>query len=124
MNSERANTADLPPHLRSILDDLDKSDQEARRIVTGLSDEHANWRPVETAWSIAQCLDHLGRTNTVYAAALLKAVQDARADQSGGDGSVVSLFAHSTRHREESLEPRRRLFPPLQWRAARCWNGF
>ena len=112
MNSERANTADLPPHLRSILDDLDKSDQEARRIVTGLSDEQANWRPVETAWSIAQCLDHLGRTNTVYVAALLKAGQDARPDARRDGGPIEPGWFGRFFVRTLEPPPRRKLRAP------------
>jgi len=77
MHSGHANSPDLS-HLRTILDDLDKSDQEAGRIAGGLSDAQANWQPSETAWSIAQCLDHLGRASTVYAAALHKAVKETR----------------------------------------------
>jgi hypothetical protein len=76
MDSGHANAADLPPHLISILDDLQKSDQEARRIARDLSDAQANWQPSPTAWSIAQCLDHLGRANTVYSAALHEAVRE------------------------------------------------
>src|SRR5579864_5478307 len=69
----------LPPDLQSNLDDLDKSDREAERIIAGLSDAQINWRPRDTAWSIAQCLDHLARGNTTYAAALRAAVHDERA---------------------------------------------
>lgn len=71
------NSLDLS-HLSTIFADLDKSDQEARRIVSGLSDAQANWRPSKNAWSIAQCLDHLGRVNTVFAAALRQAIEKAQ----------------------------------------------
>ena len=78
-NSQESNLGELPSDLRAIIDELDKSDREARRTITGLSNAQANWRPRETAWSVAQCVDHLARTNTMYAAALLVAVKDARA---------------------------------------------
>lgn len=77
MNSPRANLADLPPHLKSIVGDLEKSDQQARQILNELSDEQANWRPAEASWSIAQCLDHLTRTNNFYVTALSEALKDA-----------------------------------------------
>src|SRR5215472_8293257 len=79
MDSVQANSRALPPHLTTILDDLDKSDEAARRLAGGLSDAQVNWQPGETAWSIAQCLDHLGRANTVYAAALHQAVKESGA---------------------------------------------
>jgi hypothetical protein len=79
MASGHVNSVEIPPHLKTILDDLEKSDQEAQRIAGGLSNAQANWQPVENAWSIAQCLDHLGRANRLYAATLHKAVKGARA---------------------------------------------
>ena len=72
------NSSGLPPDLNSILHDLEESDLRARRIAGTLSDLQINWQPNERAWSIAQCLDHLGRGNTIYAAALHQAVQKAR----------------------------------------------
>jgi DinB superfamily len=76
MDSGQANSPELPPHLRAILADLEKADQQARRIAAGLSDAQANWHPGGTGWSVAQCLDHLGRANTVYAAALHQALRE------------------------------------------------
>jgi hypothetical protein len=67
---------DIPVDLRSIIDELARSEQEARRLVEGLTDAQMNWQPRDgAAWSIAQCLDHLGRINRTYAAALQAAVQ-------------------------------------------------
>src|SRR5260370_35090116 len=60
----------LPDDLQSILNELDRTDQQVRELVSDLSEAQLNWQPGETAWSIAQCLDHLGQTNSVYTAAL------------------------------------------------------
>jgi len=79
MNPSSHDTTALPPDLRSLLDDFDKSEQEARRIVEGLTDEQANWQPSPASWSIAQCLNHLAIGNTMYAAALREAVARANA---------------------------------------------
>ena len=53
----------LPPDLQAILDDLDKTDRDARGIISGLSDSQANWQARKSAWSIAECVDHLARAN-------------------------------------------------------------
>jgi hypothetical protein len=82
MDPGHANSAQPPSHLATILDDLDKSDQAAQRIAGGLSNAQVNWQPNEAAWSIAQCLDHLGRANTMYAASLHEAIKEA----GGGKG--------------------------------------
>lgn len=67
----------LPADLQSVLNELDRTDSEARQLVSGLSDAQLNWQPGSGAWSVAQCLDHLGQINFVYTAALLAAVRHA-----------------------------------------------
>jgi hypothetical protein len=65
--------------LQAILLELDRLDSEARELVEGLSDAQVNWQPREgKAWSIAQCFDHLGKTNVAYVAAMRSAVSTAR----------------------------------------------
>jgi DinB superfamily len=99
---------ELPADLRAIVEALDESDGEARRIIGELSDEQANWQPSETAWSIAQCIDHLARSNSMYAVALQEAVTGAgssgkaRRDAIRPGGWVSAQFIRS-------LEP-----PPKQ----------
>jgi hypothetical protein len=113
MDSGHANSsADLPSHLRSILDDLEKSDLEAQRIAGGLSDAQANWQPCETAWSIAQCLDHLGRANTEYAAALQKAVKETRAAKPPGGAPIQPGWFSRFFIRTLEPPPKRRLRAP------------
>jgi hypothetical protein len=88
MDSGQANSFAPPPHLKTILDDFDKADQEAHRIAGGLTDAQGNWQPSETAWSIAQCLDHMARGNTLYAAALHKALNEAGAARNPALGPI------------------------------------
>lgn len=67
----------LPDDLQSILNELDRTDEEARQLVSSLSDAQLNWRPSPTAWSVVQCLAHLGQMNSVLTAALRTAVRQA-----------------------------------------------
>lgn len=65
--------------LQTILNELDKSDAEARRLVEDLDEAQLNWQPNGgRAWSVAQCLDHLARANAVYTDALQTAVRGVR----------------------------------------------
>ncbi len=79
MRAGDSNRTSLPPDLQAILEDLEKSDADARRLIEGLTDEQVNWQPSPDSWSVAQCLDHLARSNTIYAAALQDAVRQAGA---------------------------------------------
>lgn len=67
----------LPDDLQSIVNELDRADEEARQLVSGLSDAQLNWQPNPAAWSVAQCLAHLGQMNSVLTAALRPAVRQA-----------------------------------------------
>ena len=53
------------------------ADKQATELLEGVSASQANWQPNEgQSWSICQCLDHLVRINSVYAAALQEAVNN------------------------------------------------
>jgi len=67
----------LPDDLQSVLNELDRTDEEARQLVSGLSEAQLNWHPSPTAWSVAQSLDHLGQINSAYIPALQAAVRHA-----------------------------------------------
>ena len=108
----RSDSTVLPADLQAILDDLDKSDREARRIVGGLSDVQANWHPRETAWSVGQCLDHLARGNTVYAAALLAAVKDPRAERKPRRAPIQPAWLSRLFIRTLEPPPKRKLRAP------------
>jgi hypothetical protein len=67
----------LPDDLETISAQLATNEEAAQEVLAGLSFEQANWRPGGRAWSVAQCIDHLARTNDVYGAALAEAIQRA-----------------------------------------------
>ena len=39
---------------------------DARATFGGLSKEQLNWKPAEKSWSVAQCFDHIIRTNELF----------------------------------------------------------
>lgn len=67
----------LSHDLESIVNELDRTDEEARQLVSSLSEAQLNWQPGAAAWSVAQCLAHLGQMNSVLIAAFRPAVQQA-----------------------------------------------
>lgn len=65
----------FPADLQALLSELERTDQEARQLASDLTEAQLNWQPGGgTAWSVAQCLDHLAQINTIYIAALREAV--------------------------------------------------
>jgi hypothetical protein len=101
--AERANSNALPPDLQAVVDNLNRSDSEAQTLLRGLSDQQANWQPRETAWSIAQCIDHLARSNTQYANALSAALHNVRAKRKLRQGPIQPGWF--TRFFISTLEP-------------------
>lgn len=59
----------------SLLNDLDKADERARSVVSGLSVEQLNWQPGPNIWSVGQCVDHLCVMNEVYLPPIAKALE-------------------------------------------------
>jgi hypothetical protein len=66
------------PDIRALKDQLDEAERDAQSLVAGLTDELGVWRPDDRSWSVAQCLDHLARTNGMYVQAMRKAGSHAR----------------------------------------------
>jgi hypothetical protein len=112
MDQVHANSAELPPHLAAILDDLERSDQAARRLAGELSDTQVNWQPHESGWSIAQCLDHLARGNTVYASALHQAVKESGAKKEPQPAAIRPGWFGRYVIRSFEPPPRRKLRAP------------
>ncbi len=72
--SAASHASALPPDIVSYLAQLDEADRRGRELVAALTDAQANWQPHSgAAWSVAQCLDHMAVTTTVYLSALRSA---------------------------------------------------
>ena len=66
----------LPNDLAQIVAGLDSADHEAKRLITELNHDQLNWQPNGgSAWSVAQCLEHLAQCNKIYVAAMREAAR-------------------------------------------------
>jgi len=68
----------LPADLQALADALDAAEQDARALVSGLSESLGAWRTDPESWSVAECLDHLATGNRVYLAAMEPSADRAR----------------------------------------------
>lgn len=107
----------LPAELQSLLDQLDACERDAEAILADLDDNGVNWQPGGgTAWSVAQCLNHLIVANGVYLDGVADRVQAARAANVGPfDGlkptAIGRWFANSF-----EPPPRRKMKAPKKIR--------
>lgn len=51
---------------RKAVGDLREAANEADMRFGGMSEAQLNWKPAKDSWSVAQCLDHIVRTNTAF----------------------------------------------------------
>jgi hypothetical protein len=56
----------LPQDLQALLDQVDRCEAHAARLVADLDDEGVNWTPPAGGWSVAQFLTHLALMNEFY----------------------------------------------------------
>ena len=52
--------------MSDIIFELQTISENARKTFGDLSPEQINWRPSETGWSVAQCFDHLIKSNVLF----------------------------------------------------------
>ena len=65
--------------IRALEAALDAVDDDARKLIDGLTAAQGVWRPAPASWSIAHCLDHLATANRVYLRAMEPAAANAAA---------------------------------------------
>jgi hypothetical protein len=67
------------PDIQDLRDQLDAAERDARLLAEDLAEELAAWHAEFGSWGVAQCLDHLARTNRVYLRAMEHSAIRARA---------------------------------------------
>src|SRR5262249_36100939 len=83
------------------VDDLLNLDRDYTALLNNCSREQVNWRPAIDAWSVAQCIQHVARVNSVYLtpikATILKGRATAAQDGAGlhTTGWFSSIFLKS-----------------------------
>ncbi len=56
----------MDERIRSIISDMTAVAEDAKTSFAGLTNEQLNWKPAEKSWSVAQCLDHIIKTNEQF----------------------------------------------------------
>ena len=81
--------ASSPVYVRNLVHTLDQLDAMVRRLVREVTERQIHWQPPGgRSWSIAQCLDHLTVTNSLYVTAIRQAVDDAKPARSSPSSAI------------------------------------
>lgn len=70
--------ADSPNFIATIVSEAEKNNATANDLARGLTEEQLNWKPDETQWSIAQCLEHLAVTSRQFNSYFRQLIESAR----------------------------------------------
>ena len=81
--------------IETITTELSKVADEAKATFGGLSPEQLNWKPSEKSWSVAQCLDHIIKTNHEFDAEFEKLASGTRKNSFWENYSPFSGWAGS-----------------------------
>ena len=100
---------------------LDRSIEEARAVLDGLTPDQVNWRPAPERWSIGECISHLNVGIRAALPALDRAIETARERGFAGTGTGrYGWFANwMVRAQEPPVKRRVKTFPVFQPVAAR-----
>ena len=87
--------ASTPPYVRDLLHTLDQVDRSIRHLVRELTERQIHWQPIGgRSWSIAQSLEHLTVTNSLYVTAIRQAVDGAKAEHHSPSSAITpGLFS-------------------------------
>ncbi|HRK49108.1 MAG TPA: DinB family protein, partial [Pyrinomonadaceae bacterium] len=56
----------MDDRINFITKEMRRVAEDARESFGSLSGEQLNWKPAENSWSVAQCLDHIIKTNLSF----------------------------------------------------------
>lgn len=125
----------VPSDHQEIVEELSRLEGEVQALVAPLADEGLNRQPEDgrggRGWSVAQCVDHLSRSNAIYLPALAAAVDKGRkAGRSRRDRLApgrlgrwfVAEMEPPPRHRWKA--PKREMFPPSRHEKEALLAGF
>jgi DinB superfamily len=114
----------LPCDRDTVLRELSQADRDAQDLVRGLSDAQLNWQPNGgKAWSVAQCLDHLTKANTVYTTAMRTAVSNRKPDVHAAESIIRPGWFESYFIKILDAPPKRRLKSPKKIVPSAKLNG-
>lgn len=92
--------------------------EEAATVVSGLTLEQFNWSPEPGRWSVAECLDHLNATDSLYLPAIRESIRAARERQMLSGGPFRYGLLESWFLRKAEPPPKFKTKAPKEFRPA------
>lgn len=68
----------MDERIKTIISEMNAVADEAKAAFGTLSADQVNWKPGEKSWSVAQCLDHIIKTNELFYPEFTKLASGAR----------------------------------------------
>lgn len=108
----------MDERIQYITTEMSKIAEDVRGAFGSLTPEQLNWKPAENSWSVAQCLDHIIRTNHEFDAEFEKLASGTRRNSFWENYSPFSgwagrfLIKTVTEDSKKAKAPSERIVPP------------
>lgn len=108
----------MDDRIKGITNDLSQAAADAQEHFGSLSAVQLNWKPAQDSWSVAQCLDHLIRTNYEFDAEFEKFMAGGRRNSFWENYSPLTGFfgrflVNAARNDSKKIKaPSKRIVPP------------
>jgi len=108
----------MDERIQNITSEMSKAAEDARSSFGELSVEQLNWKPSENGWSVAQCLDHVIKTNHEFDAEFEKLASGNRQNSFWENYSPFSAWAGRflinavSEDSKKAKAPSKRIVPP------------
>ncbi|MGB7209155.1 MAG: DinB family protein [Pyrinomonadaceae bacterium] len=118
--SKRDEIGNMDARIQEITSAMSDVVDDAKATFGGLSADQLNWKPAEKSWSIAQCLDHIIKTNHEFDAEFEKLASGARKNSFWENYSPFSGWAGRflvkavSEDSKKAKAPSARIVPPSE----------
>ena len=108
----------MDERITNVTADLAAAVTDAKESFGGLTVEQLNWKPAENSWSVAQCLDHLIKTNHEFDAEFEKLMAGGRKNSFWENYSPLTgwcgrFLVNAARNDSKKIKaPSKRIVPP------------
>lgn len=90
-----------------IFDSIDETRAKLTGTVSDLSEAEQNFRPAENAWSVAELVEHVAKTEASIVPLVFRLLKNAEAEGAGSDGTInppISLVAQHEQARTSRFQ--------------------
>ncbi len=84
--------------IAEIFDSIDETRAKLAATVSSLSESELNFRPAENAWTVAELVEHVAKTEASIVPLVFRLLKNAEADGAASDGTINPPISLAEQH--------------------------